>query len=153
MGEDNYTKALKKFDELNTEANLEILLDNTYKSKKELLNFFWYKKYKDIKNLSEVNEFDFVETLYKNYQRSRRFGQVGGFAFSMMTWDTVFKRLSPLTKLMIGGIICYYGGELSLYYHIDYYYKPLSQIFNRKYRPQIEKYNQKKRSLMKENEG
>ena len=50
-----------------------------YQIKKNLCEFFWNRNYSIITKVEELNEMDFVESLYKCQWRYKHIGQLGGF--------------------------------------------------------------------------
>lgn len=108
-----------------------------YSSKKNLCDFFWNRNYSIITKVEELNEMDFIESLYKCQWRYRHIGQLGGFLLISTLWNTVLRSARPVSKFLLGGLVVYYSGELMIYTTIDQFYEPLKQVFNEAYMPYI----------------
>lgn len=114
-----------------------------YKVKKNLCEFFWNRNYSIITKVEELNEMDFVESLYKCQWRYKHIGQLGGFLIMSTLWNTILKNARPVSKFLLAGLVVYYSGELMVYQTIDYFYDPLKQLFDEVYSPYILNINKK----------
>lgn len=105
-----------------------------YYRKRELLNFFWNRDYKQINKIEELNELDLVENLFNCYLRHRRFGNYAGMLLMGVCWNTLFKNWRPISKILLGGLVVHYCGEFAVYRAVDQFYNPLTEVFNKRYR-------------------
>jgi hypothetical protein len=104
----------------------------SYSAKKALCEFFWNNSYPMVTNWHQINEMDLVETLNKHYTFYQRQGNVLGIALSGVFWPFIYKKTVP--KVCLIAIASYYGSEWMLKRHIDEFYEPLIDIFDKRYR-------------------
>lgn len=108
----------------------------TYENKK-ILYFFKNRDYRILNNYQEVNESDFIETMmsFENYYRKQ--GIILGLGIMGIGWDTLFRRMVPISKFALGFILIKGLSNYSVHKNLDTLSSPLTYIFDKYYKPKL----------------
>ena len=100
----------------------------TFSMKNDLLLHLFSRNYARLKSFHQLNELNYVETLFHGYSRYRRLGQLAGLGTTLIFCNTIARNWRGFSKILAGGLIIYYSGQLSLYYNIDHLYGPTKMM-------------------------
>lgn len=102
--------------------------ETAFGTKRDLLYYLFSRDYKRLKSFHQLNEYNLIEILCKAYYRYQRLGQIGGAGVSFLMWNTAARNWRLFSKLLMTGLCIHYGGQISLYYHIDVVFLPATRI-------------------------
>ncbi|OMJ72403.1 hypothetical protein SteCoe_29166 [Stentor coeruleus] len=124
-------------DEKNEIALLDRFYDlKTYENKK-ILYFFKNRNYRVLNSYQEVNESDFIETMmsFENYYRKQ--GSILGICIMGIGWDTLFRRMVPISKIALGFVLIKGLGNYSVHRNLSTLSSPLTYVFDKYYKPKL----------------
>lgn len=106
----------------------EEAIENSFSYKREFVLAFLNQRNRNLNSVERLVELDLSESLWRYYKRIEALGQLCGLLTVVGSWHSILGRMYPLSKLLLGGIVVHLGGELSLYKHIDMFYRPIKQL-------------------------